>query len=69
MSADTSGYTVGQTVLWRGGFGSNPERPARIVGFGEKNGRPLVDLDNGHWAYLTQIRPQHTTAPTGASTN
>lgn len=23
--------------------------------FGEKNGRPLVDLDCGHWVYLEQI--------------
>lgn len=50
------GYEVGQTVMWRGGFGTDIPLPARIVGFGSKNGRALVDLDNGHWAYLDQIQ-------------
>ena len=48
-------YAVGQRVMWRGGFGTEPAKPARIIGLGDKRGRPLYDLDNGHWAYETQI--------------
>ena len=48
-------YIPGQRVMWRGGFGTEPAKPATIVDTGEKNGRPLYDLDNGHWAYETQI--------------
>lgn len=49
-------FEVGQRVLWRGGFGSDPERVAVIVGNGTKNNRPVYDLDNGHWAYEDQLR-------------
>jgi hypothetical protein len=48
-------YEVGQRVMWRGGFGTEAAKPATITGTGDKNGRPLYDLDNGHWAYETQI--------------
>ena len=48
-------YEVGDRVMWRGAFGAAVARPATITGLGEKNGRPLYDLDNGHWAYETQI--------------
>lgn len=51
----THRYGVGQRVMWRGGFGTEPAKPATIVGLGNKNGRPLYDLDNDHWAYETQI--------------
>lgn len=49
------GFKVGEKVMWRGGFGMDPPKTATIRGFGEKNDRPLADLDNGHWAYLTQL--------------
>ena len=28
---------------------------AKIENFDEKNGRPLADLDDGHWVYLEDI--------------
>ena len=65
---------VGDTVNWRGSFGSAPAQPAKVTGIewcavGRKEGRPIssiqwdkvdsrrvvVDLDNGHWAYGTQL--------------
>ena len=48
-------FEVGQEVIWRGGWGSRPPLPARIVDKGEKNDRPVYDLDNGHWAYEHQL--------------
>jgi hypothetical protein len=48
-------YEIGQTVIWRGGWGSQEPAFARIVDLGEKNGRPVYDLDNGHWAYEYQL--------------
>lgn len=45
----------GSMIEYRGAWGSGPLTTARVTGFGEKNDRPLVDLDDGHWAYLTQI--------------
>lgn len=48
-------YEVGDAVMWCGGWGSRPPKPARIVGLGEKNDEPVYDLDNGHWAYEYQL--------------
>ncbi len=48
-------YKIGDTVMWRGGFGMHMAKPARIVGLGEKNDEPVYDLDNGHWAYEYQL--------------
>lgn len=66
---------VGDTVLWRGGFGSDAPKKAVVEGIeitnGGKYGDPVdevdwtkvrdrnvtVDLDNGHWAYASQIKP------------
>lgn len=50
-------YALGQWVIWRGGWGSRPPLPARIVGQGEKNESPVYDLENGHWAYEDQLQP------------
>ena len=65
---------VGDTVLWRGGFGSDAPKKAVVEGIeitnGGKYGDPIdevdwtkvydrnvtVDLDNGHWAYASQIK-------------
>ncbi len=66
---------VGDTVLWRGCFGSDSPKLA-VIEYMElckdihmKEGEPveevtlqelpraIVDLDNGHWAYGTQIQP------------
>lgn len=65
---------VGDTVLWRGGFGSDAPKKAVVEGIeitnGGKYGDPVdevdwtkvydrnvtVDLDNGHWAYASQIK-------------
>lgn len=65
---------VGDTVMWKGAFGTQPPVEAKIVGmewcqlgvkngirtsnidWGKANSRQLVvDLDNGHWAYGTQL--------------
>ena len=65
---------IGDNVMWRGGFGSDAPKPAKVTGIekcaeGKKNGETIfsvpwdkvdsrkivVDLDNGHWAYGTQI--------------
>ena len=48
-------FTVGDCVMWRGGWGTQAAKPARIVGLGEKNDRPVYDLDSGHWAYEYQL--------------
>lgn len=48
-------FRIGQTVIWRGGWGTQPPKSARIVDTGEKNGRAVYDLDNGHWAYEYQL--------------
>lgn len=49
-------FEVGQEVIWRGGWGSRPPLPAKIVDKGEKNNQPVYDLDNGHWAYEHQLQ-------------
>ena len=49
-------FQIGQSVLWRGGFGNHAPRIAKIVSIGEKNGEPVYDLDNGHWAYGYQLK-------------
>jgi hypothetical protein len=54
--AITHYFQVGEIVMWRGGFGSDAPKLATITDLGEKNGRPLYDLDNGHWAYEYQLR-------------
>lgn len=47
---------VGDRVIVRGGFGTEPPREVTVEGLDEKNGRPLFDYDNGtRWAYLSQI--------------
>jgi hypothetical protein len=48
-------FRKGQRVQWRGGFGRDGAKPALIAGTGEKNGRPVYDLDNGHWCYEEQL--------------
>jgi len=49
-------YEIGQEVMWRGSWGNQAPKPARIIDKGEKNGKPLYDLDNGHWAYEYQLK-------------
>lgn len=49
------GYRVGDRIIYRGAFGTAKPTVATITGLGTKNGQPLVDLDDGHWAYLDQI--------------
>jgi len=51
-------YEVGQQVIWRGSWGSRAPLPAKIVDRGEKNDKPVYDLDNGHWAYEYQLEEQ-----------
>lgn len=67
---------IGNTVQWRGGFGSDSPKPAKVTTIevcpqGEKYGksqsriswdkiqelgrRVVLNLDNGHWCYGTQI--------------
>jgi hypothetical protein len=65
---------VNDTVMWSGGFGNDPYKPAKIISIdfckkGEKYGdevqeiewnkvkeHAVVTLDNGHWAYGSQIK-------------
>lgn len=51
----TTNIKLGIRVDYRGAFGRGPIQSARVIGHGEKNGKPLVDLDDGHWAYLNQV--------------
>ena len=61
---------TGDLVLWRGGFGTEPPRPARVAKIERcaqgKYGtevdeidldttRGVLVLDNGHWCYGHQI--------------
>ena len=48
-------FKIGQRVMWRGSWGTDPAKPATITGKGTKNGRPVYDLDNGHWCYENQL--------------
>lgn len=48
-------FEVGQQVMWSGGWGTREPKLATIVDKGEKNDRPVYDLDNGHWAYEYQL--------------
>jgi len=48
-------YEIGQEVMWRGSWGNQAPKPARIIDTGEKNGQAVYDLDNGHWAYEYQL--------------
>lgn len=52
-------FQIGDQVMWSGGWGSRAPVPARIFGLGEKNGKPVYDLDNGHWAYEYQLESQN----------
>jgi hypothetical protein len=49
-------FQIGQQVAWSGGFGTQTPRLATVVDIGEKNGKPVYDLDNGHWAYGYQLQ-------------
>lgn len=49
-------YEIGQEVQWSGGWGTRASKPAKIIDKGEKNGQPIYDLDNGHWAYEYQLQ-------------
>ena len=46
---------VGDKISYRGSYGLDPLQEATIESFGRKNGKSLVYLDDGHWAYVTQI--------------
>ncbi len=64
---------IGDSVNWRGGFGREPKKRAKVEGIQITNGgkygddvdevewskvrdrNVVVDLDNGHWAYASQI--------------
>ena len=51
-------YEIGQEVMWSGSWGTRAPQPAKIIDTGEKNGKPVYDLDNGHWAYEYQLKAQ-----------
>ncbi len=74
----TGKLKVGDKVMWRGGWNTDPEKEATVesmelcaVGckYGkdvksvawetiEKGNRSItVTLDNGHWAYVYQLKP------------
>lgn len=50
-----SAYKEGTKVTYRPCFGMGDPTEATVTGQGEKNGQPLLDLDNGHWCYETQV--------------
>ena len=68
-------FKIGDTVMWRGAFGTDAAKPAVIESIDRterphtKYGEPveemawqdrnycLVTLDNGHWAYGSQLSP------------
>ena len=54
-------FNIGDQVMWRGGWGRNAPAPAKIIDLGEKNGEPVYDLDNGHWAYEHQLNRDEPT--------
>jgi hypothetical protein len=48
---------VGDTVMWRGGFGSEPPRKAKVVGIelcrpGQKYGEPRESVD---WSKINSV--------------
>jgi len=49
-------YEIGQEVMWSGSWGTRAPQPAKIIDKGDKNGQPVYDLDNGHWAYEYQLQ-------------
>ena len=57
MNPDYPSFPVelGMLVEYRPCFGRDAPVVARVIEHGHKNGRPFVSLDNGHWAYLSQI--------------
>jgi len=48
-------FEIGQKVMWSGSWGTRAPQPAKIIDKGDKNGQPVYDLDNGHWAYEYQL--------------
>ena len=48
-------YRVNQVIWYKGSFGAGPETMATIKGIGEKNGKTVYDLNDGHWCYESQI--------------
>lgn len=52
---NATGIEVGATVIYRPGFGMFEPIQATIREIDEKNGKPLVVLDNNNWAYFQQI--------------
>ena len=46
---------VGDTIEYRGAFGLGPLTTAKVTEFDTKNGKHLVSLNDGHWAYLNQV--------------
>jgi hypothetical protein len=49
-------FNIGDQVMWRGSWGTRAPAPAKVIDLGEKNGEPVYDLDNGHWAYEHQLQ-------------
>ena len=53
--APAAGVSVGSRVSYRGGFGTDPASVATVTGTGEKNGRVVYMLSDGHWCYGYQV--------------
>lgn len=54
-------FKIGETVMWRGGFGNWAPQPAVIADIGYVDGQPVYfDLSNGHWAYGHQLMPSQS---------
>lgn len=54
--SDARAFAPGDRVLWRGSWGTGFQAVVTIIGVGDRDGEEVFDLDNGHWAYGTQLR-------------
>lgn len=48
-------FKVGDRVIYRGAWNSQPGIETTITGIGEKNDRVVYDTDNEHWGYEDQF--------------
>ena len=47
--------SIGERVIYRGGWGADEPVEVTCIGEGEKNDLPVYDTDNGRWGYAHQF--------------
>lgn len=52
--AESAGRQVGDWVMFRGAWGTQPPVECKVTGIGEKNGRLVYDNSLGLWGYADQ---------------